>query len=427
MGDGLQLPPREALLDRVGLKGVRGHERIMGTGALRGGPAERVSCYVRRGGLVAHFVFVTWDGGGNVSVALGIGLALADRGHDVTVLGPASLRSLIEETGLTHQELGVCPPVEPSSRAEYLVEVVGSTILAADLQRLTEQLQPDGLVIDCNLSWALELPVPISAAVLVHTALGLYLPAWQAVIDAANELRRDAGLAAFPPAAVAWSSREALIVTSVIDFDRPPTPFPGNATYVGPVRQPHGKGQTDAVPPEPSLLPLVLISYSTDPLQNSPERLQTALNALAELPVRVLGTTSGTFDAGHLTVPSNAAVLNHMPHHQFMPMAQVAVGHAGHGTTLAALCHGVPMVCVPGLGRDQVPIARRVAELGLGIALASGASEDDIRTAVTAILADASYRERAQQFKHRCGDLDGAATAAELLEATLLSPRSRVP
>jgi len=377
--------------------------------------------------LVAHFVFVTWDGGGNVSVARGIGLALVDRGHEVTVLGPASLRSSIEETGLTHQELGVCPPVEPSSRAEYLVEVVGSTILAADLQRLVEQLKPDGLVIDCNLSWALELSVPIPAAVLVHTALGLYLPAWQAVIDAANEQRRDAGLAAFPSAGAAWSSREALIVTSIIDFDRPPTPLPGNATYVGPVLRPNRRVQRDAVPPEPSPLPLVLISYSTDPLQNSPERLQTALSGLAQLPVRVLGTTSGTFDSRHLTVPSNAAVLNDMPHDQFMPMAQVAVGHAGHGTTLAALCHGVPVVCVPALGRDQVPIARRVAELGLGIALTSGASAEDIRTAVTAILADASYRERAQHFKHRCGHLDGAATAAEVLEATLLSPWSRVP
>lgn len=371
---------------------------------------------------MAHFVFVTWDGGGNVSVALGIGLALVDRGHEVTVLGPPSLRSSIVETGLTYQELGVCPPLEPSSRPEYLVEVVGSSILAADLQRLINRLKPDGLIIDCNLSWALELPVPIPAAVLVHTALGLYLPAWQAVIEAANERRHDAGFAAFPPAAAAWSSREALIVTSIIDFDRPPTPLPGNATYVGPVRRPNRKDQRDAVPPEPSPLPLVLITYSTDPLQNSPGRLQTALNGLAELPVRVLGTTSGTFDAGHLTVPSNAAVLNDMPHDHFMPMAQVAVGHAGHGTTLAALCHGVPMVCVPGLGRDQVPIARRVAELGLGIALTSGASAQDIRTAVTAILGDPSYRERALDFKHRCGYLDGATTAAEVLEATLLSP-----
>jgi UDP:flavonoid glycosyltransferase YjiC (YdhE family) len=65
-----------------------------------------------------------------------------------------------------------------------------------------------------------------------------------------------------------------------------------------------------------------------------------------------------------------------------MSTAQVAVGHAGHGTTLAPLCNGVPIVCVPGLGRDQVPIAHRVAELGLGIVLPSGAGTQEIQAHV---------------------------------------------
>jgi UDP:flavonoid glycosyltransferase YjiC (YdhE family) len=60
------------------------------------------------------------------------------------------------------------------------------------------------------------------------------------------------------------------------------------------------------------------------------------------------------------------------------------VCHAGHGTTIMALCHGVPLICIPGIGRDQIPIADRVAELGLGVAL----PQDELR----AISAERSKR-----------------------------------
>jgi hypothetical protein len=33
-------------------------------------------------------------------------------------------------------------------------------------------------VIDCNLNWTLQSRVARRTAVLVHTALGLYLPVW---------------------------------------------------------------------------------------------------------------------------------------------------------------------------------------------------------------------------------------------------------
>jgi hypothetical protein len=368
---------------------------------------------------VARFVFVSWDGGGNVAVALGIGAALLSRGHSVTVLGPTSLRSSIQSVGLRYRGLGPPPPSEPGARSQYLVEVVGSTEMREDLCQLVEQLDPDGLVIDCNLAWALELPGSVPTAVLVHTALGLYLPVWQQVIDAANERRTARGLPPLRTAAEAWSSRDLLLIASVAHFDRPPAPLQHNATYVGLVKSPLRRGA-----PAPSVLgasgqPLVLVSYSTDRLQNHAERIQVALDALAEVPVRVIASTSGAFGIGQLSVPANATVVEYVPHDQVMPRAAVVVAHAGHGTTIAALCQGVPLVCVPGLGRDQAPIAARVAELGLGIRLAGEATPPDIRTAVTTILADSSYRSRAQEFKNRCSQPPGAETAAERLEAML--------
>jgi len=372
---------------------------------------------------MARVVFVTWDGGGNVSVALTIARVLVERDHEVTVFGPASLRGTIENNGLGYAELGVSPPPDSSSRSGYLEEVVGSAHLAIGLRSLITELRPEAVVIDCNLSWALQESMTAPAAVLVHTALGLYLPVWQPVIDAANRGRLAAGLAAFEPAAASWRSRDALIVTSVLDFDRPPTPLPANAVYVGQVKRSYRGGPSSTIAPGPSTIPLVVVSYSTDRLQNSPERLQQALDGLAALPVRVLATTSGTFEAERLSVPPNATVLDDLLHDQVMPMAQAAVVHAGHGTTLAALCHGLPLVCVPGLGRDQGPIARRVAELGLGVALAPDADAEQIGAAVKAILDDRTYRQRAFEFKRRCGNPDGAVVAADILER--MGSRSR--
>jgi UDP:flavonoid glycosyltransferase YjiC (YdhE family) len=89
---------------------------------------------------------------------------------------------------------------------------------------------------------------------------------------------------------------------------------------------------------------------------------------------------------------------------------------------MAALTNGVPLVCVPGPGRDQEPIASRVAELELGIALARDASSDQIRDAVTAVLADRGYLERAQGFAQRSGQPDGARCASLALAAMLDEP-----
>src|SRR6266571_7002538 len=103
---------------------------------------------------MGRFAFVTWDGGGNVSVALSIGQALLEAGHSVTLLGPPSLREDIEASGARFRECGIAPPIDPALRPSYLAEIVGSTSLGSNLESAILELKPDVLVIDCNLSWA---------------------------------------------------------------------------------------------------------------------------------------------------------------------------------------------------------------------------------------------------------------------------------
>ena len=49
---------------------------------------------------MSTFVFVTWNGGGNLTPALGIARALAERRHTVAFLGEETQRRRIEAAGL---------------------------------------------------------------------------------------------------------------------------------------------------------------------------------------------------------------------------------------------------------------------------------------------------------------------------------------
>jgi UDP:flavonoid glycosyltransferase YjiC (YdhE family) len=364
---------------------------------------------------LSEIALLTWDGGGNVAVTVAIAAALRARRHTVTVVGPRSLRRAVEPLAVRYTELGIVPPGDPHQRLGYLLDVIqGTDAMLEELSRIAER--SDVLVIDCNLSWALRSRLARRTAVLVHTALGLYLPVWQVVVDMANAQRTAHGRAAFAAAADAWAWPDLLLVASLKQFDRPLPAGGLRPVYVGPVSAPQSQGSVSISLPPPSGRRRVLISYSTDRLQNSPERVQVALDALAGLPVDVIASTGSTFAATRLRVPANATVLNYLPHDSVMASVALVVCHAGHGTTMAALTRGVPLVCVPGIGRDQESIARRVSDLGLGIALERDATAAVIRAAATAILADEGYLERARDFARSTGQTNGAQRAAgELL------------
>jgi UDP:flavonoid glycosyltransferase YjiC (YdhE family) len=373
---------------------------------------------------VGEIALLTWDGGGNVSVAVAIAVALGARGHSVSVVGPRSLQRVVERLGIGYAELGILPPRDPRGRLEYLLGVAqGSDAMLAQLRRLV--VRADALVIDCNLSWALQSPLARRTAVLVHTALGLYLPVWQAVLDMANAPRTARGLVPLAAAADAWARSDLLRVASLAQFDRPLPTGRLRPVYVGPVSARRG-WQAGPLPIGPAgERPRVLISFSTDSLQNSARRLQTALDALDGLPVTVLASASGAFDPSRLRVPANATVLDYLPHDSVMPTVVLVVCHAGHGTTMAAVTRGVPLVCVPGLGRDQEPIAARVSELGLGVALRRDASAEMIRDAARTVLADDGYRGRARDFA-RTAQPDGAQRAADPTAHAARRTRSRL-
>ncbi len=177
-------------------------------------------------------------------------------------------------------------------------------------------------------------------------------------------------------------------------------------------RLPAGWGDPD--------LPLVYVTFGTVAAGLAPFGgvFESALAALADLPVRVLLTTghAGGFEVAR-PWPANAHVEKFWPQDEVMPFADAMVGHGGFGTTLTALGAGVPQVIVPLFTTDQDLNADRVVAVGAGVRLHGGPSAvSQLGPAVARVLADAEIRRRARDVATEIAALPGAAQIVREIE-----------
>ena len=119
------------------------------------------------------------------------------------------------------------------------------------------------------------------------------------------------------------------------------------------------------------------------------------------------------------TLPPSVRVERWMPQAGVMAHASAMVGHGGSGSTLMALAAGVPLALVP-LFVDGPTNARRVAELGAGIALERG--PDELAGAVAELLMDPGHRAAASAVAAEIRALPPVEDAVAALEAVRLAP-----
>jgi len=281
---------------------------------------------------MSTFVFVTWNGGGNVTPALGIARALAERGHRVTFLGEETQRGWIEAAGFaftayTHRHDRDGAPLQtPAERQHQLMRTIWMNEgLADDLAAVLARSPADMVVVDCMLAGVLanSSRFGIPTAVLVHSLFASVLDMRDALLTMGNRLRVEAGLPALDAAAMKWEQKDLVLVTTLREFDGITNDPAPHVRYIGPVfeRQP--------MPPDWRLpwdhndpRPLVVASFSTMPGQTSPSRLQVVLNALKDLPLRVLLAT-GPVSLQILAIPTNAAVFGYVPHAEVLDRKSV--------------------------------------------------------------------------------------------------------
>ena len=380
-------------------------------------------------------LFSTTAGSGHFGPMVPFAQACRDAGHDVKVAAPASFAQAVAATGLEHAPFADVPPEVmgpifgrlphlPREEADRIVmsEVFGRLDAHAALPGVTAILtnwRPDVVVREfCefgSLVAALKAGIP-----QVEVAIGFAVSAAPALRVVAAPLAELDAIAGLPEGAASGALSSGPVFSCVpAEIDggdgtggvrirrfRDPSFTPG---VTAPLAQWGDPGH-----------PLVYVTFgsvtATVPIFSGIYR--SVLDALAGEPVRVLMTTGRGVDPSSLEpVPANARVEQWLPQADVMPHADVVVGHGGFGTTMAALAGGVPQVVTPLFAYDQFVNAEQVAAVGAGVCLDGGPEAvPALAEALATVLADPTYKEKAQGVATAMAALPPVNSAVALLE-----------
>lgn len=375
---------------------------------------------------MARILWLNWSGGGNLPPSLGIARVLTERGHQVAFAGRPEMVPRVRTARFRAIEIRQAyAQVDRYPQGSFLTRMscyLTSPAVETEIKAIVAAEAPDLVLIDAMfpaaLAHAAEFTAP--AVVFVHTFVFRQLDMWRKMFATLDGMRTQAGFASLPPLDALWQPRERIVSTSLRQFDAPPLPGWDMVRHAAPVLEDE-KFALPAVLPwsAEDKTPLVMVSFSTGFEQRNVDKLQRTLDALAELPVRVVATTGGIVAPNELAAPPNAVVLDYAAHDAIMQHAALVVTHGGHGTAMRALRHGVPMVLIPGIAGDQPFVAAAVQEWQAGRALPGDAPTDAIRDAAREVLSAPSFRENARERASALAGIDGAANAADEVEALL--------
>ncbi len=174
----------------------------------------------------------------------------------------------------------------------------------------------------------------------------------------------------------------------------------------------------DVLPGRVTALPYERTVYLTlGTVFNNVAEFAVPLDALRDLPVNVVLTCGYAADPEAFEpLPPNVAVEQYVSQALLLPRCSAVVCHAGAGTIIGALAHGVPLVCLP-RGADQFGNAVQIARIGAGITLLPNqVSAEAIRDATRSVLDDDSYAAAAVSVKAEIERLpDPSAVVEELM------------
>jgi MGT family glycosyltransferase len=301
-------------------------------------------------------------------------------------------------------------------------ELSFSSTVAGDLAKELDREPADAVLVDCMLFTAIDVALASGSptATLFHTAYTVFrggplVEMFAPGLEIANARRAALGLPAIERLGDIHDACACAIVALPKEFE-PDVPDAGNVLRIGPVLDaPPLCCEVDEVDLQAGPTPLVLVSLSTSE-QGQADLLQRCVDAVARLPVKAIVTTGPSIDPASVTAGTNTPVVRYVPHADILPSAALMITHAGLGTTMAALGHGVPLLCVP-MGRDQFFNAERAQDLGAGRMLMPDADSGAIALAATDMLADSRFTSGAKRMADAIGGYGGAAQGAAALEA----------
>ena len=377
---------------------------------------------------MANILWLNWSGGGNLPPSLGIARVLTERGHSVSFAGRPEMVERVERAGFRAIELTRAyeqAAKYPNKWIPKAASFLTSPAVAEQIRGLLESENPDLVIVDQMFPVALLEAARFGrpSVAVCHTCVWRGLEMWRQVFAMLASLRAEAGFDPIPADLESlWMIPDKMIVTTLKALDDVPGKL-GQAhklRHVGPSLEREKHGVRVALPwPDSDSMPLVLVSFSTMPEQGSVPKFQNAIDALAKLPVHGVVTVGDSVDPKALKPAANVAVFATADHDDLMRRAALVVTHGGHGTLMRALMYGLPMVVVPGFASDQPINAAAVEDWGVGRSVPGDATAELIGAAVREVLETSSYRAAARAISRQLVGVDGAAIAANEIEALL--------
>ena len=357
--------------------------------------------------------------------------AAAAHGHCVVVTGAPSLRTAVEASGLvflpsgTDLGLGSQPlplrPVDLAAEDAAVRDAFAGRLarLRADaLREVLDEVDPDVVVgdeLDLGALVAAERRgVPcVRVLVLAAGRLGrpdLVGPPLQA-LRAEHTLPDDPGLACL--------SEPLLLSPCPPAFRDPLWPLPPTARAVLPaVLDPRRDARPWSWPGRRPGRPLVHVTLGTVFVLESGDLLSRVLGAQRRVDVDVVAAVGRLLDPAALgPQPDHVRIERWIVPSRLLPQCSAVVSHAGSGTVVGALAHGLPQVCLP-MGADQPANAERVEALGLGRRL-DPLAVDAVQVAdtVARLLDDPAPARAAADLAASCRALPGPDEALGMVTA----------
>lgn len=406
-----------------------------------------------------------FPGTGHLNPLTALARRLQQRGHFVVIFGIADVESRVRTAGIDFCLIGQSdyPPGTLQKLDHQLGEMKGVQVLRFTMERISNTARMvlrdgleavraanvDALLIDevdmaNNIAEYLGLPFISLALIPPMVNDNRYPPfyfswsgsqRWWARLRNEITIRVLTRVAAPIFAAVneyraAWGMKLGRIpgeglsklaqitqLPRALEFDIDPPP--PHLYYTGPFVDPAQRPAVDFPWDRLDGRPLVYASLGT--LQNqSRQNFRIIADACAALDVQLVMSLGGGLEREQLgALSGDPLVVNYAPQLEIVKRASVVITHAGLNTVLESLAEGVPLVCIP-LGNDQPGVAARVAAHGAGVVVPPRkVNAGRLRSAVRAVLDDASYRSAARKLQAAMAQIDGLGLAADIIEDVL--------
>jgi UDP:flavonoid glycosyltransferase YjiC (YdhE family) len=372
----------------------------------------------------SHVAFFLDEAYGNIVPTLGISMELLRRGHKVTYIVAEGFSSLIRSAGATPvvvdlldvRQAGIAAFLNDNDHQSYRMAEHEISVLwkqmcdkrtahaLPQLERMYHDRMPDIVVFD-------HVVEAVARAFACRASAKLIRLTTQFIEEDSIE---------------SFSGNEPILITVPKSFHRKLDQFEAakKFKFVGFV--PEGR----CLPfrpwrPMTSSKPRILISPTTGLLKQV-EFCRKIIGVFRDQPWDVVLSISGahdklsTIDAELLgDMPANIHINRDAGNFDILSNVQLFINQAGQGGALEAIYWGVPQILLPPTP-FHYSVARRVAELGLGVCLPPAEMSGEMLIGlVTTLLRDQVTLRRVQEARNMIRQDAGAGAGADIIEEYL--------